>query len=465
MSDCLNPKNGRDHKALKKPSIFYGWYIVIVGIVIGALSTSTFGYGFSAFFIPWREQFGWSRAALSGVVGLSRLEGGIAAPIAGWAVDRFGPRKMMVIGLSLMGTGFLLLSQVKSLAQLYLVFLVFLALGASIGTYRPLQVAIANWFQRIRGRAMGLLMTGSGLGGSFVFLFAILIDNVGWERASIVAALMIWGISVPMTYFVRHRPEQMGLRADGDPIEDKSQNTGNAAPSDTKTPDKRRFWQRDNRPELDLTVWQALRTRAFWILAITYAVWAAMPGITTVHVAPFLAEALDLEYVTAVGALSFFVAASIIGRLVFGYISDYFDIRLIMSILFLFQGIGLFLFSEVYSLSMVPFYVVIFAIPYGGSIPMRSIIQGHFFGRRNFGTIGGLLQFVDLPATVAAPIWVGLLADSLPDGYRLGFKIVAVTMVIAALIILTATRPRDPLPKTTPPEIFLRIFSRQNTQK
>jgi len=100
------------------------------------------------------------------------------------------------------------------------------------------------------------------------------------------------------------------------------------------------------------------------------------------------------------------------------------------------------LFSEVHSLSVVPIYVVIFAVPYGGTLPMRSIIQGHFFGKKHFGTIGGFLQFVDLPATVAAPIWVGWLADVLPDGYRLGFKIVAITMLIAAVIILLARRPK-----------------------
>ena len=167
-----------------------------------------------------------------------------------------------------------------------------------------------------------------------------------------------------------------------------------------------------------------------------------MPGITTVHIAPFLAEELELEYVTALGALSFFVAASIVGRMGFGFVADYMDIRVLMSFLFISQGLGIFLFSEVHSLSVVPIYVVIFAVPYGGTLPMRSIIQGHFFGKKHFGTIGGFLQFVDLPATVAAPIWVGWLADVLPDGYRLGFKIVAITMLIAAVIILLARRPK-----------------------
>ena len=92
---------------------------------------------------------------------------------------------------------------------------------------------------------------------------------------------------------------------------------------------------------------------------------------------------------------------------------------------------------------------------------MRSIIQGYFFGRRSFGTISELLQFVDLPATVAAPIWVGWLADTLPDGYRLGFKIIALTMAVAAVVILFARRPEEPFPSTEPPRIFSKKGSSQ----
>ena len=101
---------------------------------------------------------------------------------------------------------------------------------------------------------------------------------------------------------------------------------------------------------------------------------------------------------------------------------------------------------------------MIFAIPYGGTIPMRAVIQGYFFGKKNFGTIGGFLQFVDLPATVSAPIWVGWLADVLPDGYRLGFKIVAFSMLLAAVAVLLARRPSEPFPEDTAPKFF-KIFS------
>ena len=143
------------------------------------ITSALFVYGFSAFFIPWRESFGWSRAVLGSVVGLSRLEIGLVAPVAGWIIDRYGPRRVMLLGMGMMGLGFFALSQVNSLLMLYIVFIGFLAPGISLGTDRPVQVAVANWFSRRRGRAMGLLMTGAGLGGSAVFLFALVIDTFG----------------------------------------------------------------------------------------------------------------------------------------------------------------------------------------------------------------------------------------------------------------------------------------------
>ena len=471
-----NPPAALQGAGLRRPRVFYGWWVVAAGIGIAALASSLFHYGFSAFFIPWREQFGWSRASLGGVIGLSRLEGGLVAPVAGWFIDRFGPRRIMLLGLGMMGLGFLALSQVQSLLILYVVFLALLAAGSSFGTNRPVQVAAANWFVRRRGLAMGLLGAGSGLGGSVVFLFALLISAVGWEAGAILAGFVIWGVGLPLALVIRHKPEQMGLLPDGDwlparegvvPVAgggDGGPPAGvlDTVPEDAPDPEgaashgPRRFWMRDPRPELDLTLWQALRTQAFWLMAITYATWAAMPGITTVHIAPFLAEELGLDYVVALGALSFFVAASVVGRIAFGFLGDYLNVRLLLATLFITQGLGIFFFSEVQTLAQVPFYVVVFAVPYGGTIPMRSVLQGYFFGRRAFGTIGGFLQFVDLPATVAAPIWVGYLADTVPGGYRLGFKIIAGIMVIAAAAVLSARRPRPPLPSDQPPALFAR---------
>ena len=471
---------------MTQPRVFYGWRIVAAGMGINSLNATLFVYGFSAFFIPWRESFGWSRAVLGGVVGLARLEGGLAAPIAGWFIDRYGPRRMMFLGMGMMGIGFLALSRVNSLLMLYIVFLGLLATGSSFGANRPGQVAVANWFIRRRGRAMGLLATGNAIGGSIVFLFALIIATFGWRAGAVFAGLAMWGIGIPLALMIRHKPEQMGLLPDGDRVPEETRVTpvagmesstpregqapappeegggeGGLVPPQALKP--RHFWMSDLRPEIDLTVWQALRTRAFWLMAAAWAIWAAIPGITTVHIAPFLAEELDLDYVVALGALSFFVFASIIGRLGVGFLTEFANIRLLVAILLVTQGAGILLSSQVQTLAEVPFYVIIFAIPYGGLIAIRPVSQGYFFGRKEFGTIGGFLQFVDLPASVLAPIWVGWLADNLPGGYRIGFQIIAATLVVAAVCILLTRRPGFPLPADRAPLWFHALRRRART--
>ena len=433
------------------------------------VTSAVYHYGFSAFFIPWRESFGWSRAILAGVVGMSRLEGGLVAPVAGWFIDKYGPRRIMFLGLVMMGGGFFALSRVNSLLMLYVVFIALLATGASFGTGRPVQVAVANWFVRRRGLTLGLLTAGSGIGGSLVFLFAMVVDSFGWRAGAIAAGLIMWGIGFPLALIIRHRPEQMGLLPDGDRIpssrgvtvvagrEDSMSRSQIPAATQGINPKEidsasspilrlRRLWKRDPRPEIDLTMWQALRTQAFWLTVLTWATWATMPGISTVHIAPFLSEELGLDFVVALGALSFFAASSVIGRIGFGLLADYMNIRLLVAGLLLMQGIGMLLFSQVQTLAQVPFYIIVFALPYGGTLTMRPVITGYFFGRKNFGTIGGLLQFVELPAIVIAPVWVGWMADALTDGYRIAFRIMAVILIIGAVFILLSRRPRPPLP-------------------
>lgn len=458
-----------------RPRIFYGWWIVGAGLGMSGLSSTLFVYGFGAYFIAWRQAFGWPRATLGSMIGLSRLEGGVFGPIAGWLIDRHGPRIMMFVGVTVFGLGFIALSRVNSLTSLYIVYLGLLATGSSLGTLRPIQVAIANWFIRQRGRAMGILMAGWGVGGSFVFLLGFLIEAYGWRTTALLAGLAVWIVGFPLALVVRHRPEQMGLLPDGDTTSETaavtagvraessmpqgggSGSSGPEASSDAQKP--RAFWMRDPRPEIDLTVGQALRTQAFWLMAVTYAIWAATPTINTVYLAPFLSEELKVDYVVALGALSFFAFTTTFGRLAFGFLGDFLNIRMLVAALLVLEGVGIWLFSHVQTMAQVPFYVIIFAVAHGGIIPLRTVLQGYFFGRKQFGTIGGVMTLVDLPATVTAPIWVAWLADTVPDGYRVGFRIIAVSLAVAAVAILLARRPRPPFTESRLP-LFFRTLRR-----
>ena len=132
------------------------------------------------------------------------------------------------------------------------------------------------------------------------------------------------------------------------------------------------------------------------------------------------------------------------------------NIKILTAFLLLMVSATLYLFSTIQTLSQVPLYVICFGLAYGGIIPLRGVLQGYFFGRTSFGTVGGLLQFVDLPATVAAPWFIGFLADEIAGGYRVGFKLIALFVSTAVVAILLAKRPRPPLPNDAPPSIFKR---------
>ncbi|MDP6653147.1 MAG: hypothetical protein QGF90_13755, partial [Gammaproteobacteria bacterium] len=124
--------------------VFYGWWIVAVGITIAILNGAFYTYGFGVYYVPLLHELGASRAALGGVIGLARLEGGLIAPVAGWLIDRYGPRRLLYFGITTMGLCFILLSRITALWMLYAVFLL-IATASSFGGGRPINVAVVNW--------------------------------------------------------------------------------------------------------------------------------------------------------------------------------------------------------------------------------------------------------------------------------------------------------------------------------
>ena len=407
----LNPRN-----------MFYGWWIVSVGVVLAIINGSFYVYGFGVFYLPLLNELGTTRAALGGVIGLARLEGGLIAPIAGWLIDKFGPRKLLYIGLSTVGICFLLLSVITKLWMLYVVFML-IATGSSFGGGRPISVAVANWFLRKRARALGILLAGIGLGGSGVFFVAWITESFGWRTSAIVAALCYFFIAIPLVSLVYHKPEDLGLHPDGIPVE-QSLSTNSA----------------DEPLELELTPKQALQSISFWLLAIAFAAWSVTVTVVAIYHIPFLIEDLGTSPVQAASIASLTLLLSVPGRIIFGWIGDILNIRILLSATLFVQAISILIMSLVTSPSWVPLYMALLGPSYGGSASLRQAIVAHFYGRKNFGTISGLLQFVDLPGAVLGPILVGWLVDSF-DGYSVGFHAAAGFLFIGAIAVFVDKRP------------------------
>jgi sugar phosphate permease len=191
--------------------IFYGWWVVLATSLIHRWGAGTFFYSFTAFFNPIVDEFGWSYAATSFAASLRSIEGGIASPIVGFASDRFGARRLLFIGSILSGLGFILLSQIHQLWHFYLLFF-FLSIGSSLMLPVPGWTAVANWFVKNRGTALGILSASIGFGGILIYFVNWLIGLYGWRFTLIIIGIVMWCIGIPSSLVVRHRPESYGLQ-------------------------------------------------------------------------------------------------------------------------------------------------------------------------------------------------------------------------------------------------------------
>ena len=194
--------------------IFYGWWVVLAASLIHMWGAGTFFYSFTAFFNPVVEEFGWSYAATSFAASLRSVEGGIASPLVGLAVDRYGARRLLFLGSVLSGLGFVFLSRTNSLWSFYLIF-VFLSVGSSLLFPIPGWAAVANWFVKHRGKALGLLSAAIGMGGMLIYFVNWLIGCCGWRMTMIIIGIGMWVIGIPCSLMVRHSPEPYGFSPDG----------------------------------------------------------------------------------------------------------------------------------------------------------------------------------------------------------------------------------------------------------
>jgi MFS family permease len=192
----------------RREGAYYGWRIVAVAFLTQCLTVGCVFYSFGVFFTPLIAEFGWTRAQLSWGFSSVSLCGAIAAPLIGRLVDRYGPRPLQIVGAIVLGGALMLLSGVQSLGQYYAVMALPLSLGAAALGPIPSNTAVAGWFLRRRGRALGIATAGISMGGVvFVPLSQVLIATLGWRHALVAlgAVVMILGVP-PVALVMRKAP-------------------------------------------------------------------------------------------------------------------------------------------------------------------------------------------------------------------------------------------------------------------
>jgi sugar phosphate permease len=410
---------------------YYGWWVVFASASIVFLTGGTFFYGFGLLVSPLTAEFGWSRAALSAAFSLRTEVGGLAAPVVGFAVDRVGVRRLMIGGVVTVAIGFIALSQVQSLAAFYAAVVV-IAIGTSASGGGGATVAIAHWFRRQRGRALGLFSFGGGMSGVLVIVFAWLISEFGWRDALIIAAVSQLILGVPLALSIRNRPEDMGLPVDGFSA------AGDDSAEESLTEDE------------GYTTVEALRSFLFWRLAIAVALGNFATTSVVVHQVPFFVDSVGMSTGLAAASVTIMTTLSLAGRLAFGYLADYFPKRIIMAAAMLLIALSLALLASVYHPWQVVYFLPLYSFGFGGSIPARSTIQAEYFGLRSFGAIQGLTLTVATLGGVAGPILAGWLYDT-TESYRLAFLLLSAGCLVSVPLVFWAKpvpprrRPLAPL--------------------
>ncbi|MGQ9572301.1 MAG: MFS transporter [Dehalococcoidia bacterium] len=405
---------------------FYGWWIVIASAAIVFLTVGTFFYGFSTLVGPLEDEFGWSRALIGGGFSLALVAEGVSAPAVGYMVDRLGAPRLLIAGTLLMGSGFLLLGQIQAVWQLYAAITI-AAIGMGLAGPGVCMVAIAHWFVKKRGRALALMSCGVGTCGVMVLVLATLISLLGWRNAVAIIGISQIAICIPLALTVRHRPEDVGLLADGehDP----------ASPSLASPPTAREGIQDEG-----LTISQAVTTRPFWLLASALTLTSLGSMAVIGHLVAFLEEATDFSRASASAMAMGIPFGSLLGRISFGWLADYVAKRRLVAAAYACQGLGILIFASIASPWQAVLFLVVFALGWGGTIPVLPALQADYFGLRAFGAIQGLTWAIATLGAFGGPIFAGAVYDVL-GSYRPAFFLMTLTTMAAVPLILLMGRP------------------------
>ena len=296
--------------------------------------------------------------------------------------------------------------------------------------------AVANWFIRRRGTALGILSAGVGIGaGLWVPVIGMVLARTSWEQASVFAAFLVLIVGIPAAFVMRHRPEDYGYLPDGEtaPAEDATAANGE------RTQARPRF------VEEEFTVRQALSTPAFWVLAFSFAMRVMVTSAVTLHLVPLLSD-MGRSPLEAAFALSAQAILSIIGRIGLGYIGDRFDKKVVYTAALLVLLVGVLVLAFATEVWQVGIFLVLYAPAYGGAAALMSALRGDYFGRRAFATIAGAMTPINTLGTISGPLFAGLVYDN-TGSYQIAMftfaAIVAVNLVLLQMLRRPHLKPGD----------------------
>lgn len=365
-------------------------------------------YGLPFYYDFMVHQFGWTRAQVTSGNALSKLVvGPVFGFIAGWLVDRFGPRRLMMAGILMAGLALIGLGSISTLGMFY-VFYLFNALGYVCGGPLPCQVLLSRWFDKARGKAMGIAYLGIGVGGAIVPLIsAALVARFGWQRALEGVGILVVAFAFPMAYFVKESPP-------GQPVRSAA-----ARPSSKR----------------------AFKTPAFYLLTVgSMCSIGALAGVQQ-NLKLFLGADLRFSQSAAARIISLVLAFSIVGRLFMGWLADRMPVKHVMLLIYVLVAGAIPLLFLHQSHAALYLFAAIFGISLGGDYMIIPLMTAEVFGVEILGRLMGVILTASGVAEAAAPWMIGRLRD-VSGSYSGGFLILIAMAASGAIAIAFLPKSR-----------------------
>ena len=413
--------------------LFYGWRMASLGGLIMALGTVPLFQGLPVWNPVLRNSFDWTAGQMSWAFAATRVEGGLLGPLEGIMVERLGPRRMVLIGMLVLGAGFIFFSQVHQLWQLYVSFFI-MSLGAALGTWLPMMTVMNHWFIRWKTRAMSVVMEGYAIGGMtlpLVMAWAIggsdpeISELFGWRVVALGIGVVIMAMALPLSLLVHNRPEDLEMLPDGGPAEPAAA----AGPGATTGAEAAGFtWQ------------EAIRERSFWLISVGHACSSIVSVAVMVHLGLMLDDrGFSLQTIGAVVAT--YTGANATFLLIGGYVGDRIPIKLTAFGFSAIQSVAIVILLFAQNPSMVFLFAVVLGAGFGGRGPATTAIRGIYFGRRAFAAIMGVSMVPMNILLFIAPLYVGYVRDLTGD-YNISFLTVAVVCFLGSLSFLMLGEPK-----------------------
>jgi len=400
--------------------------VVVVAFFIVGITLYGIHMSFGIFFKSIGSEFNLTRAATSAILSTNVLLAGVCAFIAGWALDRYGPKVVILLMGLFTGFSLLLTSQTNSLWQLFITYGLLLSLGTGPVFVVPMSTA-SRWFDKKRGLALGIASLGVGLGTVIMAPFATyLISKLDWRMAYLVIGLIAWLIVIPLSRLLKREPSEVGALPDGvkaDSMDRRLQKPKNEEISPQAT---------------GLSLLQVFRTRSFWLVLFTWLFFASSLFLVFTHLVPHTTD-IGFSAVEAATVLSLIGLSAMAGRVLMGIASDRVGRKLTAIICALFQSGAMVWLLWSQDLWMLYLFALVYGFAYSGFSISVAVLIGDTFGVRKIGSILGVLEIGFGVGAAIGPVIGGLIFD-VNSSYFMAFLIEAVVLLVAALLIALIRR-------------------------